>query len=356
MDTVPINGAVAPKDPTASRRMREWRARNKKAKESVTENTEPVTAPVTEPVTEHVTAPPPRQKKNTSETNSLFTDSDKLPRYASQDVTRNIAPSVTYARPLPMDDGRSRAGGQMSVIEVAVTAAALSLAGVAAWMSVHGMVTLFPGMAFVAGWLGVSLEGAKLATAAWLGKMWDNISWLSRIILSVFTIIVAALNAVSVYSQLVAAHTAPHGAEIAAVAGKEGEAQARIDAAQGKIDDINRRQGVLDDVARKAKGAVTAQAIDKNQKPERAALSMERDKASKELAAARAEKAGTVAKGRSAATEALTVAYLAELLGISAGGEEVIRWFIAGIVAAGDPFAICLAAALSGRHRQGRAV
>jgi hypothetical protein len=70
------------------------------------------------------------------------------------------------------------------------------------------------------------------------------------------------------------------------------------------------------------------------------------------VASLKAERAGAAAKGHAVEAEALPIQYVAELFGISRGGEEVIRWFIADLVGCGDPFAIILLGVVMGRRRR----
>jgi hypothetical protein len=243
----------------------------------------------------------------------------------------------------------------MSGLDVLIVIAALSLAGVAAWMSVHGMIVLFPGDPMIALWLGASLEGAKILTAGWLGHRWAEIGWGHRIPLILFVAGVASINAVAVYSHLVNAHLSEKGAMQAGLETSDAQAGARIEVAQGRLADIDRRLAQIDgavEAASRRGAARTSVALIQQQKNQRTALAEERQQVARSLADLKADRAAGAARGRAAETEAAPIMYVAELLGIQRGGEEIIRWLIALIVATTDPFALALAAAIASRRRR----
>jgi hypothetical protein len=245
----------------------------------------------------------------------------------------------------------------MAGLDILALLAALSLAGVAAWFSIHGMVTLFPGNPAASLWLGISLEGAKIITAAWLGARWADVGWLARVSLIGFTAATGVLNATGVYSQLVAAHIGPKGMTAAGLETQDAGAAAKIEAAQGKVADIDRRLALIDatveGAARRGNARTATRTMDEQRKA-RSALAGERERAMAELAGLKTERASGSAQGKAAALEAEPIQYVAQFLGVQRGGEEVIRWVIALIVGCTDPFAIALAAALTSRRRVGR--
>ncbi len=303
----------------------------------------------------------PHSERETSSPLPSVTDDRSQPtvtrgngRNISERPTSEPAIDTVYASYVSRPREAAR-GETMTALDVLAILAALSLTGVAAWLSVHGFVVLFPGLPIVGLWLGCSLEGAKVVMAAWLGARWRDISWLSRVVLLVFTAGAAGLNASGVYSQLVQAHVSPRGAASAGRETSDAEAAARIELAQQRIADLEKRLGQIDGAVAEAtkrgrtKGAMQ---LAEDQRRARGALAGERDRAAQELAGLKAQRAGAAAQGRAEESEAAPIAYLAELLNISRGGEELIRWVIAGVVACTDPFALAILAALSSRRRR----
>jgi hypothetical protein len=307
------------------------------------------------PETGGFTAVPPVavEMENASPANDMVTSTDRLLHYDSHDVTRDHGHGEKWGRRGPVS--AAPRGSGMDGLDVLAVLAALSLAGVAAWFSVHGMIVLFPGNPAAALWLGISLEGAKIITAAWLGARWADVGWLARVSLIGFTAATGVLNATGVYSQLVAAHIGPKGMTAAGLETQDAGAAAKIEAAQGRVADIDRRLALIDatveGAARRGNARTAANAM-AQQRQARAGLAQERERAMADVTSLKTERASGTAQGKAAALEAEPIQYVAQFLGVQRGGEEVIRWVIALIVGCTDPFAIALAAALAARRRR----
>jgi hypothetical protein len=61
--------------------------------------------------------------------------------------------------------------------------AAIALASVAAFFSIKGMVTLFPGAPTAIIVMAATMEAAKLITAGWLARRWRSTAWVWRLAL-----------------------------------------------------------------------------------------------------------------------------------------------------------------------------
>src|SRR5215470_13842737 len=84
--------------------------------------------------------------------------------------------SITLPVPSPAAVTRVTAG-----VDVAAYAAAIALAGCAAFLSIKGMTVIFPSMpAAVIGMAG-AMEAAKLVTAGWLAAHWSVTPWVARL-------------------------------------------------------------------------------------------------------------------------------------------------------------------------------
>jgi hypothetical protein len=279
---------------------------------------------------------------------------DNTPRQALTERNTVDIPASEF-RPVHRSNSASNPTSHHTALDVLCVLAAIALAGITAWLSVNGMVVLFPGLPIVALLLGVAIEGAKISTSAWLGKHWEDAGWSARIALIAFTAMCASLNAASVYSQLVAAHTGAKGALEATTETKNAEAAGRIEVAQDRTADIDRRLKQIDDTiaeaTRRGRSREATRLIE-SQRQTRAQLAGERERAARDLAAVKTERVQTAAQGKAAEVESTPLRYLAEILNINAGPEALIRFLIAAIVACGDPFAIALLAAVSGRRRR----
>ena len=70
-------------------------------------------------------------------------------------------------------------------VDAMAYAAAIALAGAAAWFSIRGMVVLFPGAPSSVVAMAVTMETAKLVTAGWLARRWRATALVLRLILMV---------------------------------------------------------------------------------------------------------------------------------------------------------------------------
>jgi hypothetical protein len=207
------------------------------------------------------------------------------------------------------------------------------------------MVVLFPGAPTDARIMGIAMECAKVVIAGWLGGHSNAISRLNRIVLFVILLGLMTINALGLYSQLVAAHVGHHGEIAAANEASDARVAAQIELQEGLLADVKERLAQLDQTVTgaAAKGkANTANNIRQDQKKDRAKLADEREAAAKELARLKTARAQGKASGHAAETEAAPIQYVAQLLGVHAGGEEVIRWFIALMVMCCDPCAVTM--------------
>jgi hypothetical protein len=207
------------------------------------------------------------------------------------------------------------------------------------------MVVLFPGAPTRATIMGIAMEFAKVAIAGWLGGHSNAISWLSKIVLAVILIGLMSINALGLYSQLVAAHVGHRGEIVAANEANDARVAAQIELQEGRLADVKERLAQLDQTVTgaAAKGkANTANNIRQDQKKDRAKLAEEREAVAKDLARLKTIRAESKASGHAAETEAAPIQYVAQLLGVIAGGEEVFRWFLALMVMCCDPCAVAM--------------
>jgi hypothetical protein len=267
---------------------------------------------------------------------------------------REPAVETVYAHVLPRPPARAPRA-EMSALDVLTILAALSLTLCAAVLSVRGMLVLFPGIPLGAMWLGGGIEACKLTAAAWIGHRWSDIGWVGRLALIVLVPAAAALNAVGVYGQLVEGHVGARAQVSAGIETNDAQAAARIEAAQGRLADVDRRialnDAIVNGAAARGRANGAAEAL-RRQRADRTSLTQERQRIAQEVASLKSDRAGAAAKAKAVEAEALPIQYVAQLFGVQAGGEEVIRWFIAGLVGCGDPFAIILLGVVMSRRRR----
>ena len=235
-------------------------------------------------------------------------------------------------------------------VDAMAYAAAIALAGAAAWFSIRGMVVLFPGAPSSVVAMAVTMETAKLVTAGWLARRWRATALVLRLILMVLVAGLAVINAAGVYAQLVAAHVGDRGAATSAIETQDAVLAAKIEVQAHTVADLDRRLGQIDsaieEAARRGKTNAALSAIE-GQKKARAGLADDRKREAGTLAALKPERASVAARGRQADVEAAPIRYVAELLGVDSDSERAIRWLIALMVLCCDPLAIALTAAAS---------
>jgi hypothetical protein len=240
-----------------------------------------------------------------------------------------------------------------SIIDFGAYTAAIALAGAAAFFSVKGMVTLFPGAPLAIVGMAATMESAKLITAGWLARRWRATAWIWRGILVALVAGLALINAAGVYAQLVAAHVGERGAAQSNVETKDAALAAKIEVAAHNVADLDRRLNQVDvaieEAAKRGKTNAALAAIE-GQRKARAELSGQRQREGVVLADLKAERAALGAKGKQLETESAPIRYVAELLGTDTDSERAIRWLIALMVLCCDPLAIELTAAASARR------
>jgi hypothetical protein len=299
-------------------------------------------------MTDNITALRPKPDPTNAARQARFRNKKK------QVVTpRANASPVPIAHPIPTpppQEGRDIPVRNGAAIDVAAYGAAVVLAGAAAFFSVKGMVTLFPGAPLAIIGMAVAMEGSKLVTAGWLARRWRATPLVWRLVLVVLVAGLALINAAGVYAQLVSAHVGERGATTSAIETQDAVLAARIDVQAHTVADLDRRLNQVDtaieEAARRGKTNAALTAIE-GQRKSREALSGQRQREGTALADLKAERAALGAKGRQIETEAAPIRYVAELLGADTDSERAIRWLIALMVLTCDPLAIALTAAAS---------
>jgi hypothetical protein len=214
-------------------------------------------------------------------------------------------------------------------IDVLVYVAAIGLAGIAAFLSVTGLVVLFPGAPVAVTAMAATMEAAKLITAGWLARHWRSTSWSLRVVLVALVVGLAIVNAAGVYGRLVEAHVATAVAATSSVAERIAVLDARFEA-QGKVvadldhrlDEINAAISTLTERGR-AGAALSAIA---NQRQIRDALVAARQKESGVLVGMRSDRATLDAQRQRAEALDGPIRYIAAIAGVDV--ERAIRWLI----------------------------
>jgi hypothetical protein len=238
-----------------------------------------------------------------------------------------------------------------AVLCIAAYLVAASLAVVAAYFSIRGMIVLFPGAPTAIVAMGVAMEVGKLVSVAFLAHQWRRLGILFRAVLIVLVAGLAAINAVGVYSQLVAAHFGDRVGAMGAVEIEAATIAARIDAQTHALADVDTRLSQIDGaIAEMTKRGRTNGAFDaiNSQRKARSELVAQRQREAEVLTGLKTEQAAAMAKAHQVEVEAAPIMYEAQLLGGTT--EQAIRWLILAMVLCCDPLAIALTAAASARR------
>jgi hypothetical protein len=360
-------------DPTAAERARRYRARKRDAALVTRRDdrrdgaiSEPTTQRDAEPILHHAQLVQNQPlERNASIYQAALSAADMI-RFI--EITKRYVPPVTAeavtqepvtAEPVTLPNIRPDIQPDISNPEITPTpvalvrdrpvladilayAVAFGLAGIAGWFSLKGLRVLFPGAGYEIVVMGALMELGKIVACGWLAAAWRNVPWLFRGILMALIAGLAVINAAGLFSQLTAAHVGERALTTAATAMEDTEYDARIEAASGKLADLDRRLASLDSIvvgAAQRGRARTASTIQDEQKKARAGLASDRERAAQELADLKVQRAGIRERASIEESEAAPLRYAAELLGMGNDNERAIRLLILLMVLCCDPLA-----------------
>jgi hypothetical protein len=281
-----------------------------------------------------------------SEAAPVFTP-EPTPAPEPAPITRSPVLSAirAVAIPVPPAPLPPRGSGFVNVLAYAV---AVALAGIAAYFSISGMIVLFPGAPEAIVTMGVIMEAAKLVTVAFLAHQWRMLARLSRLVLVLLVMGLAAINAAGVYSQLVAAHFGDRVTATSAVETEAAALAAKTEVQAQTVADLDRRVAQIDSViAEMVKRGRTSGALDAlaTQRKQREALVGQRRHEAETLAALKSAAGAVAARTKQIEIEAAPIMYVAQLMGGTT--EQAIRFLILLMVLTCDPLALALTAAAS---------
>ncbi len=309
-----------PKDRTAAERKRRSRARQRKRR---------VTPVAVVPVT-------------VAENNGY------VAKLVTLDVGRLPPPRAGEGR-----EGEAGRPRRLTLADLLAYAVAVGPASIAAWFSLKGLATLFPGAPIAIVVMGSMMEAAKLIACGWLARNWRSVPYSFRGILMALIAGLAVINAGGTFSQLTAAHVGDRAVTAASRTMQGVDLDQRIEVAAGKLADLDRRVAAIDGIvagAAQRGRANTAQAAMADQRKDRAALVSERQRAAEALATLKVDRGGVEARAAIAESEAAPIMYAAEVIGVGGDPERAIRWLIVLLVLCLDPMALVLTAAVSARR------
>lgn len=226
--------------------------------------------------------------------------------------------------------------------------AAISISGIAAFVSITGMMSVFPSEPLIVAIIMASLEFGKVTAVEWLHSNWRNqlVTWFHKFYMIVAVVALMLVTAIGIYGFFSKGYLdqgQPSAINKVQLANLESEVTSR----ETQITLINERVSSLDSVLLRAvegksdMSATRANAISRQQKSERDALSKERAQIVSEIASLRKEMIPLTQSTLEVEAKLGPVKYLADLLGMK-DHSSAIQLVIVVLMLAFDPFAICL--------------
>jgi hypothetical protein len=227
---------------------------------------------------------------------------------------------------------------------------ALSIAGIAAWFSILGLMSIFSAQAFSIAIMAGALEVGKLVSASWLYRNWGGAGLLLKLYLTIAVLVLMLITSMGIFGFLSKAHL-----ENTAISSEVTLSITRIDAKitreQQKIKDAETVIGQLDNTVQvlmnneRIRGADGALAVRKGQAEERDSLNNDIDQASTVLASLQDQRLELSQRNLAVEKELGPLKYVAEMIYTDKTSENLdraVRLFILLLVFVFDPLAVVL--------------
>jgi hypothetical protein len=227
----------------------------------------------------------------------------------------------------------------------------LSIAGVAAWYSIAGLMAIFSGsVVAIAIMVGV-LEIGKLVTASWLHSNWKAASWWMKTYLTTAVFVLMLITSLGIFGFLSKAHLehsistgGTNELRITNLERQIGNQQRTITDAEKVLSQLDQTVQVLLDADR-IRGESGALATRKGQSEERSALNENINAAYDRIEQYQEELTPLTQEKLAIEVEVGPLKYIAELIyGDEAGNhfDEAVRWVILLLIFVFDPLAVAL--------------
>lgn len=227
---------------------------------------------------------------------------------------------------------------------------ALSVAGVAGWFSIVGVMSIYAGAPLNAALImGMTLEGAKLVTISWLYRNWSTASWALKGPLVYFMVALMVATSIGVFGFLTKAHL-EQGAATIDNAAKVERLDQQIAREKATIADNEKVIAQLDTAINSFLGndkTDRALSVRRAQAPQRKQLRDEIQAAQKQIDVYSEERLKLTSEVRALQLEVGPIKYIADLFYGSSGNESskieaAVTIFTLLIVSTLDPLAVIL--------------
>lgn len=227
----------------------------------------------------------------------------------------------------------------------------LSIAGVAAWYSIAGLMAIFSGSVVAIAIMGGVLEIGKLVTASWLHSNWKAASWWMKTYLTTAVFVLMLITSLGIFGFLSKAHLehsistgGTNELRITNLERQIGNQQRTITDAEKVLSQLDQTVQVLLDADR-IRGKSGALATRKGQSEERSALNENINAAYDRIEQYQEELTPLTQEKLAIEVEVGPLKYIAELIyGDEAGNhfDEAVRWVILLLIFVFDPLAVAL--------------
>ena len=225
----------------------------------------------------------------------------------------------------------------------------ISIAAVAAWFSIAGLITIFSASAIAIAVMASVLEVGKLVTASWLYRNWKETTFLLKSYLTIAVMILMFITSMGIFGYLSKAHldqTAPvqdNTAKVERLDNRIGREQERIKNSERVLAQLDSALDTLIEYD-KINGPEGMIAVREKQEPQRNQLNSTIDQAQSKIEEYESEKYELTSEIRAVELEVGPVKYIAELVydNPESNIDQAVRMVIIIIVLVFDPLAVLL--------------
>lgn len=229
---------------------------------------------------------------------------------------------------------------------------AIALSAVAAYYSVIGLASIFPGSFWPVVLMGAVLESSKLVTVSWLYRNWTRAPFLMKSYMSIAVTILMLITSMGIFGYLSKAHlehtteSSPMADKVALYDEKIRVEKENIDAARKQIKQYDEAVDQIMGRSTDEKGADKAQMVRRSQQKDRSILLAQISESQKRIASLQEERAPLYTEFKKVEADIGPIKYIAALAyGTEANADIVdkaVRLVILLIIVVFDPLAILL--------------
>jgi hypothetical protein len=229
---------------------------------------------------------------------------------------------------------------------------AIALSAVAAYYSVIGLASIFPGSFWPVVLMGAVLESSKLVTVSWLYRNWTRAPFLMKSYMSIAVAILMLITSMGIFGYLSKAHlehtteSSPMADKVALYDEKIRVEKENIDAARKQIKQYDEAVDQIMGRSTDEKGADKAQMVRRSQQKDRSVLLAQISESQKRVSSLQEERAPLYTEFKKVEADIGPIKYIAALAyGTEANADIVdkaVRMVILLIIVVFDPLAILL--------------